>query len=129
MPPAPKRRRYSSLTLEQTHHFLATAERESPLFPLFATGFGTGPRLGELLALQRDDDAWHRQDGTRVRQLHICRQLNHRGSRKDPHPHGRKMDTGDGEGGYYVDAPAALGTILDTHKQTLRPDAPALPDA
>jgi integrase len=103
-----------AMTSEEARRFLAVAEEHSPLFQLFATGFGTGARLSELLALQPDDDVVRPVEGTRVRQLHVWKALPQRMSRKNPQP--KRLKNG---ADYHVDIPARLAAILDVHKQTL----------
>lgn len=110
-----------AFTAEQARHFLTVAAAHSRLYPVFATGFATGPRLGELLALCVADDQPRQIAAHWTRQLHIERCLTQRMSRRTPQP--GQLKTG---ANYYVDVPAALGTILDAHRQTLRPDAPWL---
>lgn len=75
-----------AMTAEQARHFLKTALEKSPLFAFFATGFGCGPRLEDLVALQPGDDVVRVIEGRRVRQLHICPSIPQRMSRKNPQP-------------------------------------------
>jgi integrase len=110
-----------AFTADQARHFLTIAATHSRLYPVFATGFATGPRLGELLALWTEDDQPRQIAGLWTRQLHIARALTQRMSRRTPQPGQLKNGAN-----YYVDVPAQLGTILDHHRQTLRPDAPWL---
>jgi integrase len=110
-----------AFTAEQARHFLAVAERDSRLFALFATGFSTGPRLGELLALRMADDEQRWVEGRLTRQLHIHQALTQRMSRRTPQPKQLKNAAN-----YYVDVPADLGILLDAHKGTLRDDVPWL---
>jgi integrase len=105
----------------QARRFLEVARQESRLFPLFATGFLTGPRLGELVALWRDDETVRIVEGRRYHQLHIARQLTQRMSRKNPQP---KMLKNAAD--YHVDIPTALAAILADHKRTLRAEPPWL---
>src|SRR5206468_10543978 len=56
-----------AMTAEQARHFLKTALEKSPLFAFFATGFGCGPRLEDLVALQPSDDVVRVIEGRRVR--------------------------------------------------------------
>src|SRR5262249_19175770 len=107
-----------AFTAEQARRFLAVAERDSRLFPVFATGFATGPRLSELLALWKEDDQVRQLEGHPTRQLHIYKALTQRMSRRTPQP--KRLKNG---ANYYVDVPARLGIILDCHTRTLRPDA------
>src|SRR5262245_30685007 len=110
-----------AFTVEQARHFLAVAARDSRLFPVFATGFATGPRLSELLALWTEDDQIRQLAGCGIRQLHVYKCLTQRMSRRTPQP--KQLKNG---ANYYVDVPAHLGTILDAHRPTLRRDAPWL---
>lgn len=86
--------------------FLATAATASRLYPFFAVGFGCGPRLGELVALRLEDDVVRPVSGSLRRQLHICRTLPHRASRRTPDP--KRLKTG---ADYHVDVPTAVGAI------------------
>lgn len=110
-----------ALTAEQARHFLAVAARESRLFTLLATGFATGPRLSELIALWTEDDQARLLEGRWTRQLHIYKALTQRMSRRNPQP--KRLKNG---ADYYVDVPAHLSVILDAHRATLRTDRPWL---
>jgi integrase len=110
-----------AMSTDQARHFLTVAERESRLFALLATGFATGPRLGELVALWKSDDAVNWVHGHPTRQLHIYKELTQRMSRRAPRP--KQLKNG---ADYHVDVPAHLGLILDVHQRTLNSNSPWL---
>jgi len=113
--------RVKAMTSEQAQHFLKVAEEHSRMFPLFALGFGTGPRLGELLSLHHDDDAVRFVQGEPTRQLHVGKALTQRMSRLNPHP--KRLKNG---ADYHADVPMDVGMILDEHKRTRHHHTPWL---
>jgi integrase len=72
---APKDERVKAFTAPQAQRFLAVAREHSRLADLYAVGFTSGCRLGELLALQLEDDLTSLVDGHRARQLQVARTL------------------------------------------------------
>jgi integrase len=77
-----------AFTVAQLETFLATAEKHSPLFPLYMTAARAGLRLGELLGLQLDD--------LRLtdRQADISRSLGQESSVRNPQPSTPKSGVG-----------------------------------
>jgi integrase len=106
-----------AFTVAQARKFLAVAREHSALFPLYATGFNAGLRLGELCGLQLEDDHMVAMKGGRARQLTVARSLGQEQSMRDPKPGPTK--TGRAR---EVDVGADLGAILDT----LKADRPKL---
>jgi integrase len=105
-------KRVKAMKLEQMHAFLKAAEQVSAAFPLFVVGFGTGARIEELIALRDEDDVVRPVDGKLTRQLHICRAIPQRMSRRNPEPKQLKN-----EADYYVDVGTELGEFLDERKR------------
>src|SRR5262249_24538111 len=99
-----------ALTEAETTHFLAIARQHSRLYPLYATGFTTGCRIGELLALPLADDQVNLVAGQRIRQLQVAPTLT-KGRTKHP-------TTGPTNSGKtrYVDIGTDLGHLLDRLK-------------
>jgi integrase len=99
-----------ALTEAETTHFLTIARQHSRLYPLYATGFTTGCRSVELLALQLTDDQVNLVAGERIRQLQVARTLT-KGRTKHP-------TTGPTKSGKtrYVDIGTDLGHLLDRLK-------------
>jgi integrase len=75
----PKDAEIKAFTEDEGRRFLKAASEHSRLADLYAVGFLTGCRIGELLGLQLGDDQTALVDGRRVRQRCISRSLN-RGS-------------------------------------------------
>jgi integrase len=111
-----RQEKVKAFTEEHARHFLAVAREHSELYPLYATGFLAGLRLGELCGLQLDDDHDGIREGKRVRLLHVERQLGQECSMRDPHPGEVKHGVRD------VDVARDLGKLFDT----LKADRPKL---
>lgn len=96
-----------AMDVAQARRFLDAAQ-DSRLYPLFAVGFGCGPRLGELVGLAPSDDVVRVVQAKRLRQLHVWRKLTQGTSRKDPTL--TRLKNG---ADYFVDVPAHVGAIMD----------------
>ena len=101
-----------AFTQEQAQRFLAVSATHAPLLhDLYVTGFCTGLRVGELTALQLDDDQTNLVDGRRVRQIKIERSLGQLSSMQHPTPGPTKSGKT-----RWVDVAAELGTVFDRLK-------------
>jgi integrase len=104
-----KKDQVKAFTHEQAQRFLAVSAIHAPLLhDLYVTGFCTGLRLGELTALQLDDDQMNLVDGRWVRQLKIERSLGQLSSMQHPTPGPTKSGKT-----RWVDVATELGAVFD----------------